>query len=395
MNPIVPRRAGQSRGRPVDLAGWLADLFIPRWIARTCLPGRPGYVEEVAAGDGAPMAGGRCTTLVTARLIYTYSLAYGFDGRPATLEAARHGLRFLRDACHLGAGRYAHDVDRGGQTPGAPADLYDLAFVLLALGGYAQATGDGDILALTTAIGERLDTELFDPEGGYQDPAGGAARRLHFPQMHLFEAFLLLHALVPAGGWDRRAARELALIDRLCSEDRGIDEWYGPHWQPLDPAEPNDRELGHHFEWAWLLYRYAARFGSAQAADIGDRLYRSAIAAAGIRPGALRSLVPNRLDAAGRPIMAPRPLWPTAELLRSTLEARLLGRQTDGAPMIEEAMDLIFERAMDVRTGLWRNIVDENHERVSSTLPVRVLYHLIPHFIAYLEAPPGRVAPAA
>lgn len=73
--------------------------------------------------------------MVTGRLIYAFSMAHRFDRRPQMLRAAKHGLKFLLDAGCLGPGQFAHSVGRGGEVIDPHGDLYDLAFVLLALGG--------------------------------------------------------------------------------------------------------------------------------------------------------------------------------------------------------------------------------------------------------------------
>ncbi len=371
-----------ASGRPADLAAWLTALFIPRWIERTCPPGWRAYVDEISLADGTPMIGNVCSTMVTGRLVYTFSVAHQFDRSPASLAAAERGLEFLTDACRVSPGRFAHLVDADGRVIDAEGDLYDLAFVLLALGAYAAATQKRAVLAIAAEIADRLDAELADPLGGYREPQSGGGRRRQFPQMHLFEAFQLLAGLDPSGGWTKRADRILDLVAHLIGEGDGVDEWYEADWRPLD-ATQREREIGHHFEWAWLLYNHAATTGSIRAAELGDRLYRFGLRAADA--ASLRSLVPNRVDAAGRAAAGPRPLWPTTELLRASIAAEALGPNFDCVPLIDFALDVIFNHAMDARTGLWLNEIDENARPTTDIIPTRVLYHIVPCFIAYVN----------
>ncbi|MCS0495706.1 AGE family epimerase/isomerase [Ancylobacter sp. MQZ15Z-1] len=393
MNQHSAQFGAPARARPARLSAWLTELFLPRWIERTIVPGRPGYVEEVFRKDGTPVPGEMRGTMLTGRLVHTFCLAHGFDGAPATRRVAEHGLGFLLDACRLAPGRFAHAVDADGGVLDAEADLYDLAFVLLALGSYAAMSGETRLIAIAGEIGARLDGELSDPRGGYREPAGGEGLRRQFPQMHLFEAFLQLADLDPAGGWDLRAERVLDLVGRLTAPEGGtapgIDEWYEPDWRPLADTRQREREVGHHFEWAWLLYRHAETGGPARAAEIGDAFYRAGLKATGVGAGRLARPVPNRLDGAGRPLPLGRPLWPTGELLRASLEAQALGQDIDRGALAETALDALFEHALDTQTGLWINETDVDGQPVGDTVPARVLYHIVPHLIAYLRALPG------
>lgn len=384
MKRIAAAPLDLAPARPTDLDAWLRDLLIPGWIERICRPGIPGYVEDVRLRDGAPVPSAARSTMVTCRFIYTFSLAHRFDGTVASLKAATHGLDFLLGCCRVSPGCYAHEVGEDGRIRDSEGDLYDHAFVLLALAGYAAATGRHDLLTAAAEIGDRLDRELFDPLGGYREPSQDGRRR-QFPQMHLFESCQLLAALDPSGGWRERATNLIDLVDRLTERGDGIDEWYDAQWRPLGEAQHREREIGHHFEWAWLLYAHAAANDCARSGEIGDRLYRSGLKAAGIETFGPRHLVVNRLGEDGRPAAGSRPLWPTTELLRASLAAQALGRDIDRAAFVEAPLDLMFAHSIDCRTGLWANEVDEEGRPASQIIPARVLYHLVPALIVYLD----------
>lgn len=363
--------------RPADLRAWLTDLFIPAWIERTCPPGHPGYVEEVHQSDGAPVLTDTRSTLVTGRLLYSFSRAYQFDKALASLEAARHGLAFLLDACRLSSGHFAHEVTTDGRVIDGHADLYDLAFVLLGLGGYAQASGERNVLHVADEIAHRLDNEWEDPLGGYREPTGTGERRRQFPQMHLFEAFQLLATLDPAGGWARRADRILYLAGRLIDERGRIDEWYTVDWARLDKAQ-REGEIGHHFEWAWMLDQYADARGSPQARELAVRLFGFGMKAASIASTVPDRPIHNAIDGVGQSSSAPRPIWPTIELLRATLA------NSDGASscnsVAEAVLDVLFRHSIDKISGLWGNDSGECAQE-KTTVPTRLLYHIIPCMI--------------
>lgn len=372
---------------PADLSAWLTDLFIPLWIERTCLQDAPGYVEEVRRSDGAPVITDSRSTMVTGRLLYSFSQAYGFDGSPASLEAARRGLDFLLGACRHSPGHYAHEVTAGGQVIVPHADLYDLAFVLLSLAGFAQATGEHDILRFADEIARRLDEDLEDPLGGYSEPCPSGDRRRQFPQMHLFEAFQRLAALDSAGGWQRRAARIVALAERLVDPDGGIDEWYAADWGRLDAAR-REREIGHQFEWAWMLYSHADATGAKRAEQLADRLFELGIAAASIPASGPECPIPNAIDADGQTCSGVTPVWPTTELLRAVLFASAR-KHRDNAVMADAVMNVLFRDVIDRATGLWNNQFPVQPDFGGTTLPTRVLYHLLPCLIAYVGRSPA------
>ncbi|WP_018391510.1 AGE family epimerase/isomerase [Ancylobacter sp. FA202] len=380
---------------PADLSAWLKDRFIPRWVERTCQPGLRGYVEEIpATAHGQPLPSEH-TTMVTGRLVYTFSMAYQFDGSPQTLRGAEHGLAFLLDSCRLSSGHFAHRVGRDGQVLDPRGDLYDIAFVLLALGGYSAATGRTAGLAVAQEIAAHLDSDWLDPLGGYRDPAGAGLLRLQYPQMHLFEACQMLAAVDPGGGWLERAERIVDLAVRLVDEHGAIDEWYGPRWDALAP-EKRQREIGHHFEWAWLLFVYATRTGSKPALQLAWRLFHFGLKAAGIPSAAPDQTIPNSIDAWGHLTSATRPLWPTIELAKASLAAATMDENADHDALALRSFGIMLSQ-MDRGNDLWVNEIDLSNLNSYSSLPTRSLYHIIPCLIffshsKYFGKHPGRAS---
>lgn len=359
-----------------DLSTWLRDRFIPCWAERVIRPGLAGYVEEFRWHDGAPCEVTDHTTMVTGRLVYAFSMAYRFDRRPQLLRAAEHGLKFLLDACCLSPGQFAHSVGRSGEVIDPHGDLYDLAFVLLALGGYSAATGRVDVLAVAHAIAGRLDGELTDPWGAYREPWSTGGVRLIYPQMHLFEAFQMLATVDPAGGWDLRAARILDLLSRLVDTQGGLDEEFGAGWDSLQP-ERRRREVGHHFEWAWLLFVYTTATGSVRARDLAWRLFDYGRATAGIAETLPDRPIPNAIDAQGKPLPINRPLWPTLELAKASLAAATVGEAAELFALSHAAIDIFISR-INLHALTWENDDGKDCKNGNLTVPARTLYHILP-----------------
>jgi mannose-6-phosphate isomerase len=367
--------------QPADLSAWLKDRFIPRWVERTCRPGLRGYVEEVHATEQWQPLSSEHTTMVTGRLVYTFSMAYRFDQSPEALRGADHGLAFLLDSCRLSPGHFAHRVGSDGRVINPRGDLYDLAFVLLALGGYSAATGKAEVLAVAEEIAVRLDSDWLDPLGGYIEPAGAAPLRLQYPQMHLFEAFQMLAAVDPDGGWLGRAERILDLAGRLVDEHGAIDEWFGPRWDAVAP-ERRQREIGHHFEWAWLLFVYAASTGSTRATHLAWRLFDFGLKAAGIPPKGPNQTIPNSIDAWGKSTSGCRPLWPTIELAKASLATATLDNKPDHCALAKRSLEVVLSQ-IDQNNDLWKNDVEYDKLNTRPALPTRMLYHIIPCLIFF------------
>ncbi|MEP9368743.1 AGE family epimerase/isomerase [Xanthobacter sp. VNH20] len=373
-----------------QLGAWLTDRFLPAWIDRTVRPGQPGYVESVGA-DGLPVETGARTVMVTARLVYVFSLGHLLAPDGACLEAARHGLDFLLGPCRGRDGRFLHLVPAEGQGAAPPADLYDLAFILLALGAFSATSGDAAPLAIANEIAGRLEAHLADPHGGYREDGLAAGERRQFPHMHLLEACQILSRLGSEGGWELRAEQMVDLLERRFLVGGSVGEWYERDWRPAPGAHGRERQLGHQFEWAWLLYRQGALTGSARATRLADRLYSFGLACAGAETGPLTPMI-DAIDRDGKPRDDMRPLWPMTELLRASVAKVTFAGESQARHMADSTASAIFTHYLDPQTGLWVNELGEDNRAVLTSVPTRVLYHIVPALAAYASLRDGDFA---
>jgi mannose/cellobiose epimerase-like protein (N-acyl-D-glucosamine 2-epimerase family) len=373
----------QSNTTPASLSAWLVERFIPAWVARAWNPALPGYVESISWQNGSARAPETFSTMVTGRLVYTFSLCHVAGAQGACLEAATHGLESLLGPCRRADGGFVHALAADGKALEPSADLYDIAFVLLALGGYAAASGRNDLLELADTIGARLDRNA-DPLGGFRDPDFSAEARLQYPQMHLLESFQLLARLAPDRGWESRADAIVDLAERrLIRPDGCIEEWYDAAWRPIPVGGLTERELGHQFEWAWLLYRCGHTFDRPRATSLADQIYAYGKAAMQVAIGDTIGPLPNRIDIAGRPRDIARPLWPLTELLRAACLAGISERGAGNAEIAAAALRTIFAHYIDHETGLWINALDPNIPPAERVVPSRLLYHIVPALITH------------
>jgi mannose/cellobiose epimerase-like protein (N-acyl-D-glucosamine 2-epimerase family) len=357
------------------LSDWLATTLLPGWLDRVYDPARPGFVEWVEP-DGSPLGGDARSALVTARLVYVFSHAH-LLGVPGALAAARHGMSFLWEVCRGPDGRFRYRCTVSGEALDPRSDLYDLAFVLFALGWFARATGEREAIERAEAVMAFIETKLAHPQGGFREDTLGTLPRRQNPHMHLLEA---CHALAEASGdaaWLGRA-ETLVLLMREKMLDRGgmLAEFFTEGWDAAPGAQGLIREPGHHYEWVWLLHHHHRLTGSSEARRTALSLYDIATRHHFASATAPRPVV-NAIDPEGRVLDGEALLWPQTEYLKALAARSEFEDDAEALPLAKAHLALVFDRFVDRRTGLWANRLDAEGRPVPEPIPVRVLYHLL------------------
>ncbi|MEJ0078897.1 MAG: AGE family epimerase/isomerase [Alphaproteobacteria bacterium] len=373
---------------PATLRPWLIDHVCRYWLARIHDPAG-GFFENLDA-LGAPVASGRRTTLVQARLTYVFSHAYLLSHDPVFREAARHGLAFLMRAARAPDGGWFRVVSVEGATLDNTRDAYDHAFVLFALAWYCRATGDRDVIQLADATFEFMQHRLADPQHGgfFEEFAPGrpgmALPRRQNPHMHLLEAVLALHAATAEKNWLRRAIALVDLFKRrfLDPQSGALIEFFGEDWSVAAGDDGRLREPGHQFEWVWLLLEY-----SRAARDPGIVQYAEGLFAFGSQYGiergeGLRGAVFDGVDAQGALVAGTKLLWPQTEYIKACV-ARAEWRDDAAArAAIPAHLALIAQHFLRPDGANWHNQLARDGAPMAPVTPARVLYHL---FLAVAE----------
>ncbi|MEY7851885.1 AGE family epimerase/isomerase [Natrarchaeobius sp. A-rgal3] len=218
---------------------------------------------------GEPYTDDRRHLVATCRSVANFSVGALVDGPDWCLDAAAHGLAFLRDE-HRGTDGDGYDlvVDETGAPIDDTRSAYGHAFVLLA---YARATeagldGAGEDLAATAAV---IDDRLRDETGLLRSDCGPDWTELEpyrgqNANMHACEAYLAAYEATA----ERRyleSARRIATritVDLATETDGLLWEHYTDDWdhdfaynqgQLRDQFRPPGYQPGHHVEWAKLL----------------------------------------------------------------------------------------------------------------------------------------------
>jgi mannose-6-phosphate isomerase len=354
---------------------WLADHAWPLWLVYGVDWQRRAFHEHL---DGASL---QCRASyrrlrVAARQTYVFATAARY-GVPQAAEAVGLGLDFLRGPARLPDGGFAWRFNLDNRPIDETRDLYDHAFVLLALAAAAGVVGADVVRADAGALADYITAKFAHPEGGYRDSIPSSGQRRQNPHMHLFEALL---AATEAFGDERffDHARDLAVLfaARFFQVQEGaLPEYFDETLAPLRDGGRFRVEPGHHYEWIWLIDWYqtvAAAIGVPAGRDL-DGIVRSLFGFAerqGISPAG--GAVVNGLWSDGAVADGGFRLWPQTERLKAVAR-----HQPEGIPAALAVLERHFAGA---RPGLWIERMDGHGQALAEPVPATSLYHLTAAF---------------
>ena len=358
------------------LRAWLLGRALPLWVRHGIDRRAVAFHEWLAPGHYGCDAPFRRLRVV-ARQITAFSLAHR-AGVPGADEAAALGMAFLTRHAALPEGGYAWRFDLANDAIDTRRDLYDHAFVLLALAEATAVLPAAPLRDRALALLDFLDRHMRHPQGGWAESIPAALPRRQNPHMHLLEALMAAHAAFGDPIFLRRAGEVEALfLNRLLDGPTGaLPEFFDESWQ----AERQDgvflTEPGHHFEWAWLLRAYAQRTRpNGRRDDAASRLVDFARRHG--RHPATGDLI-DGLGSDGVPRARSARLWPQAERLRLEFCGRGMGR----------AQAMAGLAAYLQPDGLWHERRDEAGAFIPGPSPASSLYHLTTGILGAAEAAP-------
>jgi mannose/cellobiose epimerase-like protein (N-acyl-D-glucosamine 2-epimerase family) len=366
--------AGEARN-------WLFDKHLPIWRTHGWDQKNGGFHERLHP-DLTPYDLGYKRLVVQCRQIYVYSHACLMGHRGDNERAAREGYAFLmnhfRDKLN---GGWFFTVTPEGQKLDGHKDFYGHAFVLFALGYYHRATGD--VTALTAAEDTLavMKARLHDPNNGGLFVAadeGWAIRpglRLQNPHMHMLEGLMSLDEAAPAALWRDEAAEIVRMFRTRFFNGTTLGEYFAGDWSP-DAERGHLVEPGHHFEWSWLLGRYARAYQAKEAQATADALFDFA-RAHGIDPQ--HGGIYDEVDRAGRVVTDRKRIWPLTECLKAFAQRPHLKVE------LETHLRFLMDRYL-LPDGRWNEHLDRELNVVNSAMPGSTSYHL---FLGIVEALPA------
>jgi mannose/cellobiose epimerase-like protein (N-acyl-D-glucosamine 2-epimerase family) len=251
-----------------------SEAFLRAHIADTMAFYHPRAIDPAGGffhyfkDDGTIYDRSRRHLVSSTRFVFNYAMAAIEFRNPEYLEAARHGLRYLREV-HRNptTGGYAWTIGEG-QPEDRTNHAYGVAFVLLAY-ATARKAGIREADAWMDETWNLLEQRYWDAEAGlYRDEADAhwnfSDYRGQNANMHMCEAMLAAYL---ASDEPRYLERALMLADHMtrrqaAKADGLVWEHYDAQWNvdwnyhlddPKHLFRPWGFQPGHQTEWAKLL----------------------------------------------------------------------------------------------------------------------------------------------
>ncbi len=371
---------------------WLTQQALPLWSHAGFDEEAGGFVECLTL-DGRPLPDRDKRMRVQARQIYVYSHAHllGWTppaGGPSALDAARGGFVFLtRHYWRDDGGGFVYSVARDGTPGDTRIESYEQAFALYALAWYHRASGDPDALIWAQRTLTFLDDNLADPtHGGYFENLPHDLPRRQNPHMHLLESLLAWHATTGDPAYLDRARVIVDLFRRKFFDTATgtLGEFDAADWSPAPATAGQIVEPGHHFEWAWLLRRFAEASGDDTRKE-ADALYQFAMAhGSDHQPGpaqglgfdsVLRRGTDPRLGH-GTSLDDNKRLWVQTEAIKAQTARLESGPDAVASARLELLLERLFGLYLAVGHGNWQDHLDATGRGFSETAPASSFYHL-------------------
>ena len=217
--------------------------------------------------DWAPQAKGSGTLVSQSRWLYNFAQGYALTGESVYLDAVEAGSRFLTDHFwDVKFGGWFRACAPTGEIVDDVKDCYGHAFVLFGLAHASATTRSSRCREALQETWTVLTDRFRDGQGGYRyfmsrdfrvvDP-----QRSQNPMMHLFEALLAAGDLP---GMSELHGEAVTLADLVLNrlrrpEDFVLPEVYDADWKPLPVEQEGRIDIGHAFEWAFLMSEASAR----------------------------------------------------------------------------------------------------------------------------------------
>ena len=357
------------------LTSWLTETAWPLWRDHGVDRARGGFHEALSPETLACPADFRRLRVVT-RQVYVFSQAAA-HGLPGATELVEMGIDFLSRKAKQPDNGYAWRFSLDGEVIDNRRDLYDHAFVLLALSSAARVLPAEPLKAEALALIAWLDRHMPHPDGGYVEalPITDEPRRQN-PHMHLLEACLTAWEIFAEPVFLLRASSLVTLfLNRLFQPESGtLPEFFTDELTPVSIPGGHHVEPGHHMEWIWLLDwfgRCLTSIGRPHPVRLGPATWalQRFVDRFGISPthGALM----DELAADGRIIAAGARLWPQTERLK----AEAIRRPTvpHGLP---QALTMLAPYFDHPTPGLWHERRGADGAFLPGPVPASSLYHL-------------------
>jgi glucokinase len=357
------------------LLEWLINEACPLWSTHGVDRVLGGFHERLngTAGLHEPRR-----ARVQPRQVSAFAMSAALGWRGDAAELASHGLHYFLAHFRRPDGLFRTLIAPEGTPLDDRALLYDQAFALL---GFAESER---VLGPRSVFGPRAEDEarllrtavyrhLKRAGAGFESGLPRGQPLSSNAHMHLLEAALAWLEASDDAEWSALAEEigTLALSRFIDASSGAVREHFTATWSPMPGLEGRILEPGHHFEWAWLLLRWAGadRAEVCRAAfrliDIGEQH--------GVRNGvAVNALLDDFSvhDASAR-------LWPQTERLKAAALAAGLTGEPRYWTMAEAAANALL-RYLDTKVpGSWYDRQTPDGQMIDEPAPASSFYHIV------------------
>jgi mannose/cellobiose epimerase-like protein (N-acyl-D-glucosamine 2-epimerase family) len=363
---------------------WLFNAAAHRWRAE--LGDRtPLFPERLSMQGERDVCPHRL--FVQARHIFSYCELGRLGWSGPWREMVRANIDFLLERGRRADGFYVHRFDHKGEVLDGRADLYDQAFMLLALAYAGRALSRPDLFVAAESLGDALHKSWRHAHGGYfEGEIAVCPPYRQNPHMHLLESFIALYEASGAQRWRDDAEHIAGLCSRsfLHSESGALLEYFDGELSPVEGEDGRIVEPGHCFEWAWLFERLA-QWGVPRALPISDGMVRFAR-----RHGVdhTRGVAINEVMTDGSMRNPAARLWPQTERLKAAL---IRQRRTHAAEERAEAAAAyagLIKFLQPAVAGAWRDKLKADGSWIEEPAPGSSMYHITCAVAELIETAP-------
>ena len=237
----------------------LIEELLPQWLYSSATDEGFFFTHFDRQWNRKPIDYG--TLVSQSRLLYNFSIGYELTGNEEYRKAVEAGARFLTEVYRdREFGGWFRSCTRDGSVADPNKDSYGHTFAMFGLAHACRCTGNQDYKKAAWYTWQVLSTHFKDEHGGLipamtRDFKDRGDIRSQNPIMHFFEALLALSSLE---GIDHvlEEAQKTAdfVLKRLLRKGDGLlPEWYSQNWAELPEDQGGRIDIGHAFEWAYLL----------------------------------------------------------------------------------------------------------------------------------------------
>ena len=372
------------RDKNIDL-GWferhiLTDI-LPVWLHHS--PTSNGFFLSHFDEHFKLMNDNTGTLVSQSRMIYNFCMGYNLTGDPSYYMGAVKGADFLINNFYdKKYGGYFFSCDSDGNVIDELKFSYGQVFVIFGLAHICRLTGEQKYKQAAIQALDELDKFFGDEFGGLywymsRDFKPTCDFKSQNSLMHLYEALLVLAELDGMSYILEKAQTVAEFVLKLSRPSSGLlPELFDVEWKEKFDA-PNSRiDIGHAFEWAYLLSAGVER-------GLPDRFlthaenfleYGIELGYDSEQGGIFSPAEPKTLN-----VVQTKNWWEQTEAIRAMLNFYFSREHKELFEPLSRTIDFVKNQMIDPRNGGWFSKIDDKNDQHLQLkgFPGKNYYHIM------------------